>query len=70
MFKCLCDTIILDDFKTALDKLSARWLARHGMGLVHTLDFRDHPTFSEEPGARNNRDDVSLKDRVSAVHIA
>ncbi|KAJ5990472.1 hypothetical protein N7522_010679 [Penicillium canescens] len=27
MFKCLCDTIILDDFKTALDKLSARWLA-------------------------------------------
>ncbi|KAG2002725.1 hypothetical protein GB937_009597 [Aspergillus fischeri] len=64
MFKCLCDTIVLDDFKTALDKLSSRWLARQGMGEIHILDFRDHPTFSDEPGARNNRDDVSLKDRA------
>ncbi|KAH8693065.1 hypothetical protein BGW36DRAFT_301741 [Talaromyces proteolyticus] len=31
VFKCLCDTVILDDFKTALDKLSARWLLRRGM---------------------------------------
>ena len=39
MFKCLCDTIILDDFKTALDKLSARWLARNGMRTIgqHSL---------------------------------
>jgi hypothetical protein len=37
MFKCLCDTIILDDFKTALDKLSARWLARQGFHGAHTL---------------------------------
>ncbi|KAL4770905.1 hypothetical protein BDW60DRAFT_208719 [Aspergillus nidulans var. acristatus] len=31
VFKCLCDMIILDDFKTALDKLSVRWLSRQGM---------------------------------------
>lgn len=37
MFKCLCDTVILDDFKTALDKLSARWLARQGIHEFHTL---------------------------------
>jgi hypothetical protein len=37
MFKCLCDTIILDDFKTALDKLSAKWLVRQGIHGVHTL---------------------------------
>lgn len=37
MFKCLCDTIILDDFKTALDKLSARWMMRQGIQGVHSL---------------------------------
>lgn len=37
MFKCLCDTIILDDFKSALDKLSTRWLARNGMLEIHTI---------------------------------
>ncbi|KAL2816021.1 hypothetical protein BDW59DRAFT_166561 [Aspergillus cavernicola] len=26
IFKCLCDTIILDDFKTALDRMRTRWL--------------------------------------------
>ncbi|KAH3489686.1 hypothetical protein KXW98_001053, partial [Aspergillus fumigatus] len=67
MFKCLCDTIILDDFKTALDNLSSRWLARQG---VQVLDFREHPTLPDEPGARNNGDDISLKHRITAVHIA
>ncbi|KAL2821678.1 hypothetical protein BJX63DRAFT_378897 [Aspergillus granulosus] len=66
MFKCLCDTIILDDFKTALDKLSSRWLVRNG---VHILDFRGHPTFSEENAMPNDRNDVALKHPVSAVHI-
>ncbi|KAF5857259.1 hypothetical protein ETB97_006021 [Aspergillus alliaceus] len=31
VFKCLCGMIILDDFKTALDKLSARWRSRQGV---------------------------------------
>ncbi|KAJ5672185.1 hypothetical protein N7507_001312 [Penicillium longicatenatum] len=37
MFKCLCDTIILDDFKTSLDKLRARWMMRQGIQVVHSL---------------------------------
>ncbi|KAJ5210091.1 hypothetical protein N7491_009904 [Penicillium cf. griseofulvum] len=37
MFKCLCDTIILDDFKTALDKLRVKWLARQGINEAPTL---------------------------------
>lgn len=37
MFKCLCDTIILDDFKTALDNLSSRWLARQGVQVLGKL---------------------------------
>lgn len=28
--------MILDDFKTALDRLSARWLARQGIHEFHT----------------------------------
>jgi len=30
VFKCLCDTIILDDFKTALDRLRDYWLMKNG----------------------------------------
>ncbi|KAJ5650262.1 uncharacterized protein N7484_003985, partial [Penicillium longicatenatum] len=37
MFKCLCDTIILDDFKTSLDKLRAQWMMRQGIQVVHSL---------------------------------
>ncbi|KAL5050887.1 hypothetical protein BDW71DRAFT_171815 [Aspergillus fruticulosus] len=70
LFKCLCDTIILDDFKTALDKLSSRWLARHGMNGVHILDLRSYPIFADERAVVNAQDDVSLKGRFSAVHIA
>jgi hypothetical protein len=70
MFKCLCDTIILDDFKTALDKLSVRWLARNGMNGVH-IDLRNHPTFSEERGVQlEEGSDDSPKPQISAVHIA
>lgn len=28
IFKCLCDTVILDDFKTALDRMHVYWLRR------------------------------------------
>ncbi|RJE20431.1 hypothetical protein PHISCL_07241 [Aspergillus sclerotialis] len=28
IFKCLCDTVILDDFKTALDRLRTHWLRK------------------------------------------
>jgi hypothetical protein len=71
MFKCLCDTIILDDFKTALDKLSTGWLARNGMHTIgqHTVDFRSHPTFKDERAPPNADDNISFKYSVSAVHI-
>ncbi|CEJ59671.1 hypothetical protein PMG11_08285 [Penicillium brasilianum] len=69
MFKCLCDTVILDDFKTALDRLSARWLARQGIEGFHTLDFRSHPTFTDERVTPRMGDIISLKRPVSAVHI-
>ncbi|PLB41360.1 uncharacterized protein BDW47DRAFT_100011 [Aspergillus candidus] len=28
IFKCLCDTVILDDFKTALDRMRAHWFQK------------------------------------------
>ncbi|KAF7719830.1 Uncharacterized protein PECH_007784 [Penicillium ucsense] len=34
IFKCLCDTVILDDFKTALDRLRAYWLRKQASGHV------------------------------------
>jgi hypothetical protein len=30
IFKCLCDIVILDDFKTALDRIRAYWMSRIG----------------------------------------
>ncbi|KAL2870434.1 uncharacterized protein BJX67DRAFT_283465 [Aspergillus lucknowensis] len=38
IFKCLCDTVILDDFKTALDRMSAYWLQKQ----VRTGGIRLH----------------------------
>ncbi|KAL4873075.1 hypothetical protein BDV12DRAFT_209708 [Aspergillus spectabilis] len=32
IFKCLCDTVILDDFKTALDQLRAYWFRKQVRG--------------------------------------
>ncbi|KAI9927210.1 hypothetical protein ASPWEDRAFT_177668 [Aspergillus wentii DTO 134E9] len=41
IFKCLCDTIILDDFKTALDKLRTRWFSQHGGWAGSQLDSNE-----------------------------
>ncbi|KAL2822047.1 hypothetical protein BJX63DRAFT_442251 [Aspergillus granulosus] len=51
VFKCLCDTVILDDFKTALDRMRAYWfqkqasrgdiLLQEGSG-PHRLGDRSH----------------------------
>ena len=32
IFKCLCDTVILDDFKTALDHMRNYWLRKQASG--------------------------------------
>ncbi|KAF3389461.1 hypothetical protein F1880_003621 [Penicillium rolfsii] len=34
IFKCLCDTVILDDFKTGLDQMRAYWLRKQASGHV------------------------------------
>jgi hypothetical protein len=34
IFKCLCDTVILDDFKTALDQMRAYWLRKQASGEI------------------------------------
>ncbi|RHZ45708.1 uncharacterized protein CDV56_102341 [Aspergillus thermomutatus] len=82
MFKCLCDTIILDDFKTALDKLSARWLLRHGMQDLHALveltlpigrasDYGSNPTFTNErPSLSIHHETLPLKRPDSVAHCA
>ncbi|KAI1909717.1 hypothetical protein LOZ39_004989 [Ophidiomyces ophidiicola] len=31
VFKCLCDAVVLDDFKTALDRLRDYWLEKNGV---------------------------------------
>ncbi|KAL4952026.1 hypothetical protein BDW69DRAFT_168656 [Aspergillus filifer] len=67
MFKCLCDTIILDDFKTALDKLSTRWLVQHGM---HPIDPSIQPTFIDVRVPPRVHEKNPEKYSVSALHIA
>ncbi|KAB8274493.1 hypothetical protein BDV30DRAFT_209088 [Aspergillus minisclerotigenes] len=52
IFKCLCDTVILDDFKTALDRMRNYWLrkqARNGEVLL--------PETQYEPGSRRHEED-------------
>ncbi|EAS36609.3 uncharacterized protein CIMG_01963 [Coccidioides immitis RS] len=36
VFKCLCDAVVLDDFKTALDRLRDYWLAKNGVEVEGT----------------------------------
>ncbi|KAK2753703.1 hypothetical protein FQN55_000066 [Onygenales sp. PD_40] len=44
VFKCLCDTVILDDFKTALDRLRDYWLMKNG-----ALDHLGSDTQQQRP---------------------
>ncbi|KAL4953305.1 hypothetical protein BDW69DRAFT_200261 [Aspergillus filifer] len=40
VFKCLCNTVILDDFKTALDRMRGYWFQKQGSGQSRGL-YRD-----------------------------
>ncbi|PGH33180.1 hypothetical protein GX50_04022 [[Emmonsia] crescens] len=44
VFKCLCDTVILDDFKTALDRLRDYWLLKNG-----AIDQLSYPQDRQTP---------------------
>ncbi|OAX82936.1 hypothetical protein ACJ72_02706 [Emergomyces africanus] len=47
VFKCLCDTVILDDFKTALDRLRDYWLLKNG-----AVDQLSYPQDRHSPPPR------------------
>ncbi|KAL2813037.1 hypothetical protein BDW59DRAFT_178355 [Aspergillus cavernicola] len=70
IFKCLCDTIILDDFKTALDQLRARWLAQQGVANHFSLEYGNHPTFDREPRSSPTRAVHSSKHPYTVEHHA
>jgi hypothetical protein len=61
VFKCLTDTIILDDFKTALDKLS-----RHRMSQILPLDAVLR-TESNDQHVRKKRDSWSQRSGVPST---
>jgi hypothetical protein len=66
VFKCLTDTIILDDFKTALDKLS-----RTRMSQILPLDavmnghwLSEKPCLEDNRVSRFHRDDVASLEQI------
>ncbi|KAL2005585.1 hypothetical protein VTN00DRAFT_10078 [Thermoascus crustaceus] len=64
IFKCLCDSVILDDFKTALDRLRQYWLEKRvRLEEVHHLDDY-HQSFSGE-GRRPLRRDYGVEAAMS-----
>lgn len=56
IFKCLCDTVILDDFKTALDRLRNYWLRKQTSGEI----LLSGPMSGQSPASRvaERSDDV------------
>ncbi|KAL3430789.1 hypothetical protein BDV09DRAFT_188972 [Aspergillus tetrazonus] len=49
IFKCLCDTVILDDFKTALDRMRDYWFQKQVRGddiILHGGDGHRRPGYS------------------------
>ncbi|WEW60450.1 hypothetical protein PRK78_005936 [Emydomyces testavorans] len=52
VFKCLCDTVVLDDFKTALDRLRDYWLAKNG---VETEERSGRQSTARPRGSQNSR---------------
>ncbi|KAJ5776528.1 uncharacterized protein N7511_001539 [Penicillium nucicola] len=53
VFKCLCDTVILDDFKTALDHMRAHWMKK-----TANTELLSTPTSVTSPRVRRIPTDV------------
>ncbi|EEP82029.1 conserved hypothetical protein [Uncinocarpus reesii 1704] len=53
VFKCLCDAVVLDDFKTALDRLRDYWLEKNGVDVDENSDRQ--PTGTNPPGTPASR---------------
>ncbi|KAJ5089889.1 hypothetical protein N7532_008573 [Penicillium argentinense] len=58
ILKCLCDTVILDDFKTALDRLRAHWLRKQANGEL--LFTSPRTCRSARPRVSGQSDDVEV----------
>ncbi|KAJ6151972.1 hypothetical protein N7497_006291 [Penicillium chrysogenum] len=58
IFKCLCDTVILDDFKTALDHLRIHWMRKKN-GELFVTPLTATPNSS--PRAYRNRRDRDIE---------
>ncbi|KAJ5550560.1 hypothetical protein N7535_001497 [Penicillium sp. DV-2018c] len=63
IFKCLCDTVILDDFKTALDSLRMHWMRKANGQLFVTPLTSPH----NSPQRYRVRGDVEAFDTISAA---
>ncbi|KAJ5899591.1 hypothetical protein N7495_004335 [Penicillium taxi] len=50
VFKCLCDTVILDDFKTALNRIRNYWLRKQASGEI----LISHPLSGRTPQQRDD----------------
>ncbi|KAA8652805.1 uncharacterized protein ATNIH1004_001710 [Aspergillus tanneri] len=65
IFKCLCDTVILDDFKQALDRIREHWMRVHLQQDESSLcNLRGNNT-DGPPVLQNN-----LPEDASGIHIS
>ncbi|KAJ5923186.1 hypothetical protein N7454_008431 [Penicillium verhagenii] len=55
ILKCLCDTVILDDFKTALDRMRSYWLRKQATDEIF-LESRRSEHLPQRNHVRNNDD--------------
>lgn len=53
VFKCLTDSIVLDDFKTALDRLMRHKMRREGFGQQQGLDFGTVSSSQAQPSVQS-----------------
>ncbi|QSS52482.1 hypothetical protein I7I53_08132 [Histoplasma capsulatum var. duboisii H88] len=70
VFKCLCDTVILDDFKTALDRLRDYWLLKNGAidQFGYPQDRQTPRSSSQQRGARFGGNHPSIKRPDATAH--
>ncbi|KAK2767678.1 hypothetical protein FQN54_003836 [Arachnomyces sp. PD_36] len=67
VFKCLCDTVVLDDFKTALDKLRTRWFIENGLNTLQPFDSSDDHIFTTA-GSLETNSCILTKPPPSVIH--
>ncbi|KAL4978674.1 hypothetical protein BDW66DRAFT_164414 [Aspergillus desertorum] len=61
IFKCLCDTVILDDFKTALDRMRDYWFQKQVRGGDIILHGGDGQHRLDYPGRATDDDDYDIE---------